>query len=152
MIRGNQYRITALVLAACLLLGGLVVPVRAAQPAGVDQLNTYVNTGNQRQDIIGVALTQLGYREKDENDTIYSDRYGLPSNPWCAMFISWCARQADVSEDVMKQCSWAHPNTFGIPYQHGSQYTPKPGDLFFIAAGCSYSFTQIQCLKYMYIS
>jgi len=28
----------------------------------------------------------------------------------------------------------------------------KPGDLFFIAAGCAYSFTQIQCLKYMYIS
>ena len=50
--------------------------------------NTYTNTGNQRDDIIGVAKTQIGYREGNNNDTKYGDWYGLPNQPWCAMFIS----------------------------------------------------------------
>lgn len=124
-------RFLALLLVVCILLGNAVLPVQASNPGGVEFLNTYVNTGNQRQDIIGVAMTQLGYMELYENDTKYGDWYGYPGLEWCAMFVSWCARQADVSTDIIKRTSWAHPNSFGIPYYHGTDYTPKPGDLFF---------------------
>ena len=127
----KYFRIVSAILAVCVLLGSGMLPVRAANPGGVQYLNTHVNTGHQRQDILAVAMTQLGYTEKKRNDTKYGDWFGYPGYDWCAMFVSWCARQAEIPEDVIKQCSWAHPNTFGIPYRHGSKYTPKPGDLFF---------------------
>ena len=64
--------------------------------AANDYSNTYKNTGNERNDIINVAITQIGYCEGDNNDTKYGAWYGLNNNPWCAMFISWCARQANI--------------------------------------------------------
>ena len=93
--------------------------------------NTYKNTGNQRTDIIEVAKTQLGYREGSNNDTKYGTWYGLPNNPWCAMFVSWCARQASVPKSVI-------PNLSYVPYYltngafaiKKSGYTPKSGDIF----------------------
>ena len=95
--------------------------------------NTYTNTGNQRNDIIGVAKTQLGYREGNNNDTKYGTWYGLPNQPWCAMFISWCARQAGIPTSVLKNSAVAAPDAqyFNIPYYNGASYTPQPGDLFF---------------------
>ena len=130
-MKRSKLRGIAFLLAACILLGSFAVPVRADNPGGVKFLNTYVNTGNQRQDILGVAMTQVGYEEKYENDTKYGDWYGFPGYAWCAMFVAWCARQAEVSTDILRRISWAHPNSFGIPYYHGSEYTPLPGDLFF---------------------
>jgi len=104
--------------------------------------NTYVLTGNQRKDILGVAVTQLGYVEGPHygmqygNDTKYGDWYGLPYNAWCAMFISWCARQADISTKILRNSCragpQADPERFNIPYYHGTEYTPQPGDLFFL--------------------
>lgn len=93
--------------------------------------NTYVNTGNQRNDIIGVARTQLGYTEGYNNDTKYGNWYGLPNQPWCAMFVSWCANQAGISTSVMPKISYVPDyfdnSAFTIKY---SDYTPQPGDLF----------------------
>lgn len=101
--------------------------------AGTIYENNYSNTGNQRADIVGVALTQVGYREGSNNDTKYGDWYGLPNQPWCAMFISWCARQANIPTSILKNSAGASPkaNYFNIPYYSGSTYTPKSGDLFF---------------------
>ena len=95
--------------------------------------NTYKNTGNHRVDIIGVAKTQIGYREGSNNDTKYGTWYGLPNQPWCAMFISWCARQAGIPTSVLKNSARAGcgKNYFNIPQKDGVSYTPKSGDLFF---------------------
>ena len=95
--------------------------------------NTYRNTGNQRTDIVGVAKTQLGYTEGRNNDTKYGDWYGLPNQPWCAMFVSWCARQAGIPTSVLKNssCAGASSRYFNISYYDGKNYKPKAGDLFF---------------------
>ena len=95
--------------------------------------NTHDNTGNQREDIVAVAKTQLGYREGANNDTKYGTWYGLPNQPWCAMFVSWCARQADVPLDVLRNCAIAAPDPgyFDIRYFDGEEYTPERGDIFF---------------------
>lgn len=95
--------------------------------------NTYKNTGNQRNDIVQVAKTQLGYTEKSNNATKYGTWYGKPNQPWCAMFVSWCARQAGIPTSILKNsaCAGAGSSYFNIPYYNGSSYTPKPGDLFF---------------------
>ena len=107
-----------------------VIPVAANED---DFKNTHVNTGDQRVDIVSVARTQLGYMEGENNDTKYGTWYGLPNQPWCAMFVSWCARQAGVPTDILRNCAIAAPDPgyFDITYYDGEEYTPKPGDLFF---------------------
>ena len=124
-------RCLSLALAACLTLALLPGVAFAGNPEGLTYQNTHVNTGNQRQDMVAVALTQLGYREVYDNDTKFGDWSGYPYQPWCATFISWCARQAEVSTDILKESARAKPSYFGIKYYHGSKYTPQPGDLFF---------------------
>lgn len=123
------------------LLLALALIVLLVLPLQVDAAfeNTYVLTGNQRKDILGVAATQIGYVEgpyKDKqygNDTKYGDWYGLPYNEWCAMFVSWCARQADISTDILQNSCRAgeDPDNFNIACYSGEEYTPQPGDLFF---------------------
>lgn len=125
--------IGGLLLAVLLLV--TAIPVLQAYAA---HENTYTNTGNQRQDIIGVALTQVGYREGWNNDTKYGAWYStavgwsMNYQPWCAMFISWCANQAGIPTSALKLCSFADLGGFGITdtFKYSSGRVPQPGDLF----------------------
>jgi len=122
-------RVLSLVLA---LITALTIVVPVSSPASAAYENTYTNTGDQRADMIGVALTQVGYREGYNNDTKYGDWYGLPNMPWCAMFVSWVANQAGVPTSVIKKAAKANPSSFGFSnYYSSSEYTPQGGDLFF---------------------
>ncbi len=85
--------------------------------------NTYKNTGNQRADIIGVAKTQIG------NTTGSKYTFGAGNVSWCAYFIVWCARQANVSSSVIKTTGWADADDLGIAYKARGSYTPKSGDV-----------------------
>jgi len=120
-----------LVLLTVLLVSCIPVQAQAAYE------NTYVNTGDQRADIIGVALTQLGYQEGKgtgvwNNDTKYGDWAGYPKTEWCGWFVSWCARQADIPTSVIRTNGLAKASSFGLTsYYTSDQYTPRPGDLFF---------------------
>ena len=124
-------RVLALILLAVLLVSSIPMQVQAAYE------NTYTNTGDQRADIIGVALTQVGYREgkgtgSNNNDTKYGDWAGYPGTEWCGWFVSWCARQANVPTSVLRTNGRANPSGFGLTsYYSSSEYTPRPGDLFF---------------------
>lgn len=95
--------------------------------------NTWTNTGNQRADIVGVAKTQLGYTEGSNNNNKYGAYFNNNYAPWCAYFVSWCARQADIPESILQSsaCAGTSSKYFNIPYSNGSSYTPKQGDLFF---------------------
>ena len=108
----------------------LVIPFFAT-PASAAYENTYTNTGNMRDDIIGVALTQVGYTEGSNNYTKYGVWYGLSNSPWCGMFVSWCANEAGIPSSVLKRTGLANPENFGLSYQSGTEYTPQKGDLFF---------------------
>ena len=118
-----------LVLLALVLVTALgIVP----QSASAAYENTHVNTGNYRQDIIAIALTQVGYRAADgRNNNKYGAYYGVNYNAWCGFFISWCADQAKIPTSILKRTGYAAPGNFGIPYYPGNSYTPQPGDLFF---------------------
>lgn len=113
-----------------LLIVALVLPLMPTRASAAYE-NTYKNTGNMRNDIIGVALTQVGYREGSNNYTKYGKWYGSPNSPWCGMFVSWCAKQAGVPTSILKKTGIANPKNFGLSYKSGSSYTPKKGDLFF---------------------
>ena len=123
----------------CLLLAGLML-IAMVQPTKVYAAheNTYINTGNYRTDIIGVARTQVGYRETFDNETKYGRWLGTNEMPWCAAFVSWCARQAGIPSSVIRSSAVADPGYywheiygFGVACMDGETYTPVPGDLFF---------------------
>ena len=93
--------------------------------------NTHVNTGNQMLDIFEIAKTQMGYVEGTNNDTKYGLWYGQPNSAWCCLFVVWCARQAGVSTDKIPQTAAIWRLIDALPdYIPGTEYTPKPGDLF----------------------
>ena len=119
----------------CLLLTGFMIMSMLQLPAAASDAyeNTYVNSGNYRADLIGVARTQVGYRETMDNNTKYGQWYGLNYYPWCAMFVSWCARQANIPQSVLANSSFAEPGSeyFNVECKDGRTYTPVPGDLFF---------------------
>ena len=85
-------RVMSLVLAAVMLLG--LAPAALADSGR-----------SRRESFMSVAESQLGYREKFQNGTKYGSWYGLPGQPWCAMFVSWCARYSGVPESVIPNFS-----------------------------------------------
>ena len=129
----SKRRILPFLLAVCTLVGCLLPGITPANAAACDFPNTYVNTGNQPMDLVGVALTQVGYTEGDNNDTKYGAWYPAANQAWCATFVSWCIAQAQLPESVVSLSAVADPGPgyFNIPYHDGASYTPKPGDIFF---------------------
>lgn len=125
MLRKYARSIITLILIIALFIPLFPTPVSAAYE------NTYKNTGNMRNDIIGVALTQVGYKEGSNNYTKYGVWYGLSNSPWCGMFVSWCAKEAGIPTSILKRTGVANPNNFGLSYKDGKNYKPQKGDLFF---------------------
>lgn len=118
-------------------------------------------TGDQRRDIINVAISQLGYHEgASQNDfdgmnwegnsnyveynyanrSIYSNG-NTYSYAWCASFVTWCARQAGISSNVV--INSVSCDKFVSDFKSKSQYKtrasgylPIAGDLiFFLSEG-----------------
>lgn len=55
--------------------------------------------------LVKIAAEEIGYQEVYDNDTKYGEWYNLNYQPWCAMFVSWCANQAGISTDIIpKYC------------------------------------------------
>ena len=94
-------------------------------------------TGNQREDIINVALSQVGYREGNysgdtggENDGYYNNYtetnywyhnyvstdmpIGGSYAPWCATFVSWCAEMAGIPSSIIGRSTCASRHSYGF--------------------------------------
>ena len=112
-----------------------------------DYGNTHKNTGDMASDIIAVAKSQLGYKEgqldgtvqKGNDCTKYGEWYGLNYNPWCAMFVSWCANEAEIPKSIIpRHASCDNGMEWFIdkggwhysPY-YGGSYEPKAGDIVY---------------------
>ncbi|MCQ2427978.1 MAG: SH3 domain-containing protein [Clostridia bacterium] len=123
------------------------------------QLIEYELTGDQRYDVLSIALTQLGYHEGDsdadmdgmnysggKNFVEYNRLYGKLDNgegngmsygyAWCAAFVSWCMRQARVPESlVVKEVSCPRTIKFleskGTYHTRESGFVPSVADMIF---------------------
>ena len=133
-----------------LLVCVMLVPMFAVYSSAAYE-NTYINTGNQIEDIIGVAMTQVGYKEGNSssqlsgtvagsgNYTKYGKWYGINPGAWCAMFVSWCANQAGISTSVIPKhascdvgMTWFKNNgRWQYSRAFGGSYTPKRGDIIY---------------------
>lgn len=158
MIR-KMKRLVALALSATLALS-VTAPVHALRYQGSSQymsgkyyraLTEVRLTGDQRTDIVNVALSQVGYQEGGnrnqlsgevyggENITEYGRWYGLQSM-WCAMFASWCANTAGIGTDIVPRHAYTPEGLKwfqdrGLAYSRkeltAGVYTPRPGDLIY---------------------
>ncbi|MGI5906858.1 MAG: peptidoglycan-binding protein [Candidatus Pararuminococcus gallinarum] len=101
-------------------------------------------SGSGLNKLISVARHELslGFEEDTDsnnhglNITPYGQWYGLNAEPWCAMFVTFCAKKAGlIGIKVPEYCycptgqNW-YKNR-GRYYTHGSDYIPKPGDIIF---------------------
>lgn len=104
---------------------------------------------HQIKQLIKTAKNEVGYLEKASDDylnektanagtgnyTKYGKWYGMNGQPWCAMFVSWCADKAGVSRSIIP----AHAScTVGIQWfqkegrwRKKSGYFPKVGDIIY---------------------
>ena len=87
-----------------------------------------------RERIVLIGNCYLGYREGRNNDNIFGDWYGIPNQPWCAMFVSYCMNKAGVLPNVVKKfasCSigWNWFKSKGQTRNRG--YIPQKGDIIF---------------------
>lgn len=90
----------------------------------------------QRERIVKVAQGEIGYHEKGNNITKYGEWYGM-QDEWCAIFVSWCAKEAGISSDIIPKMAYVPSiaNWFdkqGLYYNSkhwGGDYVPEKGDL-----------------------
>ena len=113
-------------------------------------------TGNQGEDIIRIAMSQLGYHEGNHEDQLDGSNTSGNSNyseagywfgtdvkgesgfyyDWCAMFVSWCARLCEIPENIISNATYAsaEDELYSFEntefYQSGT-YLPSRGDLIF---------------------
>lgn len=83
---------------------------------------------------VSVAAGEIGYHETGDNNTKYGAWYGMNGQPWCAMFVSWCANQAGILNSVVPKyasCALGYEayNNKGKYRTRGTGYVPKAGDV-----------------------
>ncbi len=145
-------RVISVILSVCLIMTGFfsispevskVVPgadmeVSAASYPPLKTIN-YKPTGNKRNDMVGFARTQIDYRENSGNRTYFGAWYGMNGQPWCAMFICWCAAKSGVPTTVIPKIAnadrgWAKKQkVYHRSVQWGENYIPKAGDLIYFS-------------------
>ena len=53
--------------------------------------------------VLDRAKFEIGYTEKNDNETKYGAWYGVNKQPWCAIFVSWCYDKAGLVDKVAAQ-------------------------------------------------
>ena len=134
---------------ALLLFLGIcsALPMRAQEPdsnyvAGpyYTRLCDVICTGNAREDIINIALSQLGYREGDGRDTEYARFIGRNGKAWCTEFASWCVRMTGLPQYILHSSPFANAWRFTTGTSSriyrwsdlvycGGDYAPRIGDI-----------------------
>jgi len=91
----------------------------------------------QRERIVEIALSQDGYEEGENNWNKYGEEYGMNNEPWCDIFVWWCAKETGISEDIIPKFAYV-PDTanwydrcgrYMNSRRWGGDYYPQVGDL-----------------------
>jgi surface antigen len=82
--------------------------------------------------LLNCARSQLGVKENPPNSNmvLYSKWYPMPGQPWCGMFVSWCADQIGAT-DVIPKYAYT-PDGAQWFKDRGQWFTqPQVGDIVF---------------------
>lgn len=110
--------------------------------------DSQINSGSNnnftgyRDNIVAIAVGELGNAEPDGDNKyvqFYNEiagvKWSVDSTPWCAIFVTWCARKAGIPATSILNFAYC---PYGIDWfkkagtwmTRGS-YTPKKGDIIF---------------------
>lgn len=116
-----------------------------------DRLRDTLLTGHPRVDIVNIALSQYGYAESNNgwdltgmkegvgNYTEYGHWYGIQSM-WCAMFVSWCAKYANIPQEVIPPHAYTpsgvlwfmdRDQVYSRSQVENGEYIPQAGDIIY---------------------
>ena len=97
-----------------------------------------------REALLEIALSQIGYAESDNNYmvqddgvsvkgyTLYGASYGIPYADWCAAFVTWCIQRVDIDMPTGFYCpTWVQELAYKGLYYSAADYIPEPGDIVF---------------------
>lgn len=92
-----------------------------------------------------VAQDEVGYAETYDNITKYGEWYGLQA-AWCAMFVSWCAEEADIATSVIPKTAsppemlthFSNQGNFFYSHAYSGTTSPQAGDIYFKGTSSSY--------------
>ena len=115
-----------------------------------NEANKYESIQGELERFVNIALGEYGYKEGKSNITKYGEWYGYNGEPWCAMFVSWCASQAGILRTSANPSGLvpkydavsAGMNDYIARGKFGykESYTPKYGDIMFLkSAGASHT-------------
>ena len=88
---------------------------------------------SQKTNILAKAAAEVGYRAGNNNDNKFGRWFGMNNQPWCMIFISWCANQAQIPDSIIPEESFV-PTAVTWFRNHGGIFiSPNalPGDLIF---------------------
>lgn len=91
---------------------------------------------SQRKAIVARAASQIGYTEARNNDNKYGKWYGMNNQPWCAIFVSWCAAQCSIPASTILKFAYVPYGVeffqkLGRYHPANGSYKPQPGDIVF---------------------
>ncbi len=108
---------------------------------------------NQRNNILAIAVSQLGYHEGEDGDysgtnttssgncveyfRLLIPNWSNNSDEWCACFVNWCLNQAriDYASSEISCWKWVGElktmKMFQNSAAYNGTYTPKPADMIF---------------------
>ncbi len=179
MKNSTKKKIISFTLCSSIVGAAFIQPIVAIQPSYsvgkyykeskyYERLLEVEATGDQRYDVIAVAISQLGYHEGNSDSQMhganssgtrnfveYNHIIGGPVDngegngvsygfEWCAAFASWCLRQAGVSESqAVTEISCIRMVEWlrenSLYKSRSSGYAPKTADLVFFRASSSSS-------------
>ena len=104
-----------------------------------ESMESYAASDGSQYCIVEVAEGEVGYTVPASGRTKYGEWFGKPSAAWCAMFVCWCADQANVSTSIIPFTAGTQnmKNTFDawgkfyLSASQGGSYTPVEGDIYF---------------------
>lgn len=92
--------------------------------------------------LVAKAAGEIGTKESPagSNKVKYAKWYGMNGQPWCDMFVSWCADQVGASNAVGKYAYCPYHVNFFKNATNGAQWlgrtsNPKAGDIVFFSNG-----------------
>lgn len=100
------------------------------------------NFSGYRDNIATIATGERGQAEPSGDDkyikfynSVAGVNWSVDSTPWCAIFVTWCARQAGIPETSIPNFAYC---PYGIDWfkkagtwKAAGSYTPQKGDLIF---------------------
>ncbi len=86
---------------------------------------------SKKTDFVNIALKEVGYKEGTNNNNKYGSYFKMNNVAWCALFVSWCARQAGIGTDVIPTYSGCGTGYNFFKNKGRIHNNPQVGDIVF---------------------